>query len=144
MTEIENLTQEQWLSCLRPYQREVIKDLIELHGEDCSIDLWLSFSSTDRIALFGGESKSDFKNNKICSAFKKEMRKFICGHKDYEQERLRLKAIMSPIGLSAATEIAIVLSSVLGISVVMLLPAVILSLQLAGKMGLNTFCNIND
>ena len=67
---------------------------------------------------------------------KKEIDKFICGHSDYEEYRDEFGKINENTKTVLVSGLSALIGSQLGVSGTILSPIIVLSLYLAGKMGI--------
>lgn len=139
MKELENITLNEWLGELKPYQMESMTTLIEVYGEEQAAEKWLSSNGPINNVPFGGESnKEDTKL--FFDRFKGEFKKFICGHPDYKKYREKLGTESPIIKGMYISVISTALGATFGFSAALLAPAVAILLASVGKIGLNAYC----
>ncbi|MFA5850956.1 MAG: hypothetical protein WC833_13880 [Bacteroidales bacterium] len=137
MKNLENISLDNWLAVLRPYQRNSIEILIQKHGEEKAAEIWITANGPSNIAQFGGKqqpSQPFFEN------FKTEFKKFVCGHPDYESFRKQLKAESKVINAIYISVISGAIGATLGFAPALLSPAVAILLSAVGKMGIQAYC----
>ncbi len=138
MKNIEQISLNDWLLELKPYQRISIQSLIEKYGEEEAAEKWITANGPSNNMPFGGESIRDTKP--FFDRVKTEFNKFICGHPDYEEDRRKLNA-ESPIVKSIyISVISGALGATLGFAASLLAPAIAVLLGTIGKIGLNAYC----
>lgn len=126
----------EWLEELKPYQRQIITQLIDLYGEEEAIDKWLLANGPSATVKFGGDGiQQSFKDS-----FKGEVNKFICGHPDYKKERDELGQHGEVTKTALVSAIASAVGSQIGVAATVLVPIVVLMLYTIGKMGINAYC----
>lgn len=54
MIEIDNLSLNEWYTCLKPYQRAIIEQLVAKYGEERAAEEWLTARGPMQTATFGG------------------------------------------------------------------------------------------
>jgi hypothetical protein len=137
MNNLEEITLDEWLSVLKPYQINSIKALINTHGEEKAAEIWISANGPSNIAQFGGvhQTTQPFFDN-----FKTEFRKFVCGHPDYESYRKQLDSQSEIINAIYVSVISAAIGATLGFAAALLAPAVAILLSVIGKMGVKAYC----
>ena len=139
--EIENLTLDEWYTCLKPYQKNMIEQLVSKHGEEKAAEEWFIARGPVQTVTFGGTQANAAEATKYWTRLKDEFDKLICGHPDYEKEQKKILTAGKAIGLSSVTALANWLSSVIGMSPSILVPTVVLILHTTSKMGVNAYCS---
>lgn len=76
---------ENWLSLLKPYQRNTLKQFMAEQDALQAAEIWLTTIGNPNIAGFGGDNKSNTKP--YWNKFKAERKKFICDESDYSEDR---------------------------------------------------------
>lgn len=138
MKNIEKIELTDWLSELKPYQRNSIEILIKNHGEEKAAEIWITSNGPLNNVPFGGDRVKDTKQ--FYERFKTEFGKFMCGHPNYDKYRKKLEAEVPIIKSMIISTISTALSATLGFATALLAPAVVLLLSCVGKMGLNAYC----
>ena len=141
MIEIENLSLEKWLNQLKPYQRNVIEQLIAKYGEEKAAEEWINARGPMQTVTFGGVAEDANNKKNYWNRLKNEFDKFLCGHHDYQDEHDKFVAAGKPIGLGAVAYIADWLAPAVGMSTAILIPAITLLLCTAAKMGVKAYCS---
>jgi VIT1/CCC1 family predicted Fe2+/Mn2+ transporter len=144
MIEIENLSLEEWLSCIKPYQKAIINQLVDKYGEEKAAKIWLISQGPLQTAKFGGNQMTSEKSIKYWDRLKNEIGKFICGHPDYEDERKKFLSGGKLITIGSVTGIANFLGSLLGITPAIILPSLLLLLHTVTKMGIKAYCSTKE
>lgn len=135
--EIPNIELEEWLEVLKPYQRDIIRDLVEKHGAEIAIEKWLLASGPTEIVNFGGEGNT----KPFLDRFKEEMNKFICGHNDYKKEIKEYKVSGEKIKTIMVSGISATIGVKIGIASAIIAPIVALTLFTVGKIGVIAYCS---
>lgn len=138
--EVETLSQDEWFSILKPYQRKYIEQLVQTYGEETTAEIWLTSVGPLQTARFGGENDSHGDRKDYWRRFKIEFDKFICGHPDYSEARKKASQQAGSIGLIAIPIISSEIAASVGISHVIIVPAVVLLLDVASKVGVRAYC----
>lgn len=144
MINIEKLTLEEWLKELKPYQKNTIIQLVDKYGEERAAEEWLSSVGPIETAQFGGVASDQNQIKSYWSRVKKEFDKLICGHSDYTNEREKLISGGKVIGTGAVTTISVWIAPIVGLSVPILVPAIILLLHTVAKISVKAYCSINE
>ena len=139
--EIENLTLDEWYTCLKPYQKNMIEQLVSKYGEEKAAEEWLIARGPIQTVTFGGNQANAVEAPKYWSRLKDEFDKLICGHPDYEKEQKKILTAGKTIGIGSVTALANWLSPIIGMSPSILVPAIILILHTTSKMGVNAYCS---
>lgn len=140
MIEIENLSLDEWYSCLKPYQKTSIEQLVAKYGEEKAAEEWLMSRGPMQTATFGGSQANAENAPKYWDRLRSEIDKLICGHPDYKKEQEKILAAGKSIGLGGVTTLANWLSPLIGMSPALLTPAIILILHTMAKMGVKAYC----
>lgn len=138
--EVETLSQDEWFSILKPYQRKYIEQLVQTYGEETTAEIWLTSVGPLQTARFGGANDSLGDRKDYWRRFKTEFDKFICGHPDYSEVRNKASQQAGSIGLIAVPLISSEIAASVGISHVIIVPAVVLLLNAASKVGVRAYC----
>lgn len=139
MIDIENISLDEWYKCLKPYQVNIIKELVAIHGEERAAELWITSVGPVNTATFGGSPTGD--QSKYWDKLKKEFDKFICGHSEYENEQKKFISTGKLIGTGAVSSIATWISPAVGMSPALLVPALLLLMHTAAKITVNAYCS---
>lgn len=139
MIEIDNLSLDEWYTCLKLYQKNIIEQLVAKYGEERAAEEWLMARGPIQTATFGGVQTNN--NESYWDRFKNEFDKLICGHPDYENEQKKFMYAGKPIGLSSVTALSTWLSPIICVSPAILVPAIILVLHTTSKMGIKAYCS---
>lgn len=140
MIEIDNLSLDEWYTCLKPYQKNAIEILVAKYGEEKAAEVWITARGPIQTATFGGSQNQNEKTLNYWNRLKDEFDKLICGHPDYEKERDKFTVAGESIGLSGASALTAIIAPLIGVSTVLLLPAIVLLLHVAAKMGIKAYC----
>lgn len=143
------------LSLLKPYQQRTLLPLIDSVGEEEAAKIWLSPSSDDQVANFGGGGNQpdllppEIENQSANSEDKpalyydklvKEIKKLICGDEKYQEYREKTLEHASTSALVAVTFISATMGDIFGVAPALLTPVVILILKAVSKVGINAWC----
>lgn len=99
MIEIDSLSLEEWYTCLKPYQKITIEQLVSKYGEERAAEEWLTARGPIQTVTFGGTQTNVTETSKYWSRFKDEFDKLICGHPDYDKEQRKFLTAGKTIGL---------------------------------------------
>lgn len=135
--EIQDCELDDWLSVLKPYQRDIISQLVSKYGEEKAIEKWITASGPISMVKFGGDGNK----KPFLDRYKNEFNKFICGHPDYNDERLVLNQKSETLRTTMVSTISSLIGVKLGIAGAILAPVIVLSLHIAGKMGVKAYCS---
>lgn len=135
--EIPNYELDEWVSVLKPYQKEIILQLVEEFGEEKAIEKWLTASGPTSTVKFGGDGNA----KPFLDRYKIEIDKLICGHPDYSKERTEFGENGEKLKTVIVSSISSLIGSTLGVSGAVLAPVIVLSLYTAGKMGVKAYCS---
>lgn len=135
--DVPSLGIEEWLSVLKPYQRNSMEVLLKVSPENAA-EKWISATGPQNTVKFGGATDTKpFWDN-----FQKEFKKFVCGDESYLAERNELsKGPFSKEAWVAAVSSAI--GAKIGYAATLLAPAVVILFFTIGKIGKNAFCGMN-
>lgn len=141
--EIVNESLDTWLDILKPYQKKTIKTLLEKNDNDEEkvAQIWLSSAGPINTATFGGLASSS-PNKNYFQCLKDELNKLICGNNTYLEEKKQILEKGNLINVCASSQIAIFLSPVIGVSVPILTPAIVLMLHVISKISVNAYCSM--
>lgn len=138
--EIPNYELNEWLEVLELDQRERVQQLVEKYGAEEAIDKWILGNSQTKGIKAGGDGIKNF-----IEKYKNEINKFICGHPDYDDFRKKFEGIFDEINKETKAVIVSGLSAIIGsqlnITEAILAPIIVLSLYLAGTMGVKAYCS---
>ncbi|HNX77797.1 MAG TPA: hypothetical protein PKM56_19110 [Candidatus Rifleibacterium sp.] len=138
--EIPNLDLNDWLNGLRPYQKNLILEMLKSEPDHEKVAMgWLNSNSLGNTVPFGGEQDP----KPFWDKFKLEFRKFICGDKAYDNERSQLAKEAPISSMLAINAISGALGATIGYSATFLAPAVAILLYSISKMGVNAYCQTN-
>lgn len=140
MIEIENIPLENWLKPLKPYQRNIIEQLVAKYGEEKAAEEWINAKCPMQTVTFGGVTEDINNKKNYWNRLKNELDKLICGHIDYKDEHDKLVAAGKPIGLGAVAYIADLIAPAVRMSTALLIPAIALILSTIAKMGVKAYC----
>lgn len=144
MIEIDKLSLEEWLTCLKPYQQDAIKKLVASYGEEEAAKAWLMATGPIQTATFGGVNKN-FEDSPIYwNRFKNEFDKLICGHPDYHEEQKKLLGMGKTIGLGCVTNVANYLAPIINMDPALIVPSLVLVLHITAKMGVRAYCSTKN
>lgn len=141
MIEIDDLPLSEWYTCLKPYQKAIIEQLVSQYGEEKAAEEWLTAKGPIQTATFGGEQINTIDSKNYWNRLKDEFDKLICGHPEYEKEQKKLLAAGKSIGLGSVTALSNWLSPIIGITSTLLVPTIILFLHVISKMGIKAYCS---
>jgi len=141
MIEIENLSLDECYQYLKPYQRNIIEQLVEKYGIEKAAEEWINARGPMQTVTFGGVVEDSNNKKNYWNRFKNEFDKLICGHPDYKDEQDKFVAAGKPIGLGAIAYIANLIAPVVGMSSAVLIPAIVLVFNAIAKMGVRAYCS---
>lgn len=144
--QLPNLPLDDWLTALKPYQKDTIEVFRKNVGEDADkiTELWLSSRGPLDLKPFGGAGNA----KPFLDALKVELRKLLCDSKEYKKERAELSALMMS-GQNASTALTVAITAyvtkamapILGTATPLLLPAIAVMLHTVGKVSVKAWCN---
>lgn len=135
--EIPNRELPEWLDGLKPYQKDLILEMLKNEKDPEKVAMgWLNSNSLGNTTPFGGEKDP----KPFWDRFKLEFRKFICGDKAYDKERRELSKEVPVSSMLAINVISGALGATIGYSATFLAPAVAILLYSIGKMSVNAYC----
>lgn len=134
---METYSIEDIYNSLPTYQANIIRELVENNGEEKAAEIWLNSLGPKQTSHFGGALHT---NANYFTRCKTEIDKLLCGHPDYKEEYAKFISNERSITIATATAIGAWLSPIIGISVVLLVPAVELIIHSILKVGLNAYC----
>jgi len=135
--EIPNYELDDWLSVLKPYQKSIVSQLVSEYGQEKTIEKWLTASGPTVTVKFGGDGNM----KPFLDRYKIEINKFICGHPDYNNERTQFDEKSENYKTLIVSSISSLIGSTLGVAGAALAPVIVLSLSIAGKMGVKAYCS---
>lgn len=141
MIEIDSLSLEEWYTCLKPYQKITIEQLVSKYGEERAAEEWLTARGPIQTVTFGGTQTNVTETSKYWSRFKDEFDKLICGHPDYDKEQRKFLTAGKTIGLGSVTTLANWLAPIINMAPAILVPALVLVLHTTAKMGIKAYCS---
>jgi len=143
MKELSQLIQSDQVTLLLSiddFQSDIIKAFLYSNSNDflASADNWLN-ASTANTAQFGGEpNKAKIYRDKLIE----ELEKFLCGDKQYEDDR---KKIAESSDKSQKYMIGVISSAIgktLGTAGPFIAPVIVLLILSTGKMAINAWCEM--
>lgn len=141
MSEVDELiagAEDEWLAALPPYQRDIVEQLLDNYEtpEEAAV-AWLAASGpADTYTLGSVAGRTGFYNR-----VKDETRKFLCNADDYAAERDRLLAELQPSKAVIVAVVSAAISPALGLAAGLVAPAIVLTLIIIVKVGLNAWCD---
>jgi hypothetical protein len=139
--EIENHNLDEWLSVLKPYQQKIMHSLIDKYGEEDAIKRWIKSKGPLNTATFGGVPTNDDKKN-YYQCIKQEINYFICGNPKYSKERDNILKGANVISISIASKISQIIAQAVGMSIAVVLPAILLLFHSISKISINAYCSM--
>lgn len=134
---IESYDLDDLLKVLKPYQQELINQLINQYGVEEAIDKWIIANGPSDIVKFGGDSNNGVS---FVERYKIEINKLICGHPDYSEYRVEYSKLNESAKTFLISSISSLIGSKLGVAATAIAPVVVLSIYLIGKMGVKAYC----
>ncbi|MCD7898891.1 MAG: hypothetical protein LUH22_03185 [Bacteroides sp.] len=144
MIKIENLPLESWINELKPYQKNIIIQLVSNFGEEKAAEEWISSRGPIQTATFGGDTSNIPDSKTYWNRLKEEFDKLVCGHPDYKKEQEKFATAGKAIGTGAVASISNWLAPIVGMSPSILIPAVILLLYTTAKIGVKAYCSTKN
>lgn len=138
---------DEWLSELKPYQRNTIQQLLVAMPPDEVAKAWIMDSGLQNIVPFGGVNyrvayrvaRRD--NTPFWDRFKSEFKKFICDDGAYVSEKTALLTEGPATKALLISAISAAIGTSIGYAAILLAPAVAVLLCIVGKIGINAYCN---
>lgn len=140
MIQIEKFNLQEALNQLPSYQSKTIQVLIDKHGEENAAKIWIESNGPKEISHNGGTTQIISQDSSYWQRLKEQFNSFVCGNENYSDERKQAIAIGETGATSLAAYLAGIISPIIGISVPILVPAILLLLHLAAKMGIGAYC----
>ncbi|WP_122454167.1 hypothetical protein [Pseudomonas viridiflava] len=135
---LPNISMEDALSAMKPYQRDLMKQLVDAHGEQAATELWLTSNGPTGVEKFGG---SPLPPNQILERFLLEFRLFICGDPKYENARKEVSKLAKNQIKDMITIISATIAFTVGVASALVLPAVSILLHVVTSIGINIWCD---
>ncbi len=140
-TELESVLQgdvHEWLEGLPPYQRSLVEEMVQRSDDlpDVAIS-WLAASGPRDTAPFGGVrgGATLFYDNLLT-----EIQQLFCGEDRYKSEREELKSAAAWTKMGIVSFVAFAIGPHIGVSAVVIAPAVAIVLAVLSRAGRNTVC----
>lgn len=132
--------QEDLLTSIDNFQSEIIRLFLTATSNDylASADNWLN-ASTANTAKFGGEqNKSKIYREKLLE----ELEKFLCGDKQYEDDRQKIIESTDNSKKYIILVISNAIGKKLGVAGTFIAPVIVLLILSIGKMAINAWCSM--
>jgi hypothetical protein len=127
---------DEWLTVLKPYQRNTIKSFLLTDAPEKAAERWLGATGSPNIVPFGGAKDT----KPFWDLFMVEFRKFLCDDTAYVEEKKVLLA-ENPVGKAIlVSTISAAIGATIGFTATLLAPAVTVLLCTVGKMGTRAYC----
>lgn len=140
MIEIEKISLDECYRYLKPYQRNIIEQLVTKYGIEKAAEEWINARGPMQTVTFGGVVEDANNKKNYWNRFKNEFDKLICGHPDYQNDQEKFITAGKPIGLGAIAYIANLIAPAVGMSSAVLIPAIVLVFNTTAKMGVKAYC----
>lgn len=133
---------QDWITALPSYQQSVITEMLQTRDPEAVAIAWLNArGQTDTAPLGAVQLGATLFYEKLLE----QLRAFLCGTaSEYEQERGQLAAGAKAGQAAVVTLVAGSVAPVVGVSPVMLAPAVALTLFIVARAGRETACEVLD
>lgn len=134
---LSDVTLEDALNCMKPYQKSAFLQLIPIYGEEESAKRWVTSSGPDGVDKFGGspEYRKPFWDSLVA-----EFRMFVCGHEKYSQQRGKVKALSDKHLNNLVLTISGAIALSVGVATALVVPVVSILCYLAAQIGVNAWC----
>lgn len=129
---------QDWLSVLKPYQKNTLNHFMRSMGPEGAAEKWLTTIGSPDIAAFGGAEGGN--SQPYWERFKAECRKFVCDDTAYTEEK---KDLLEKSPVSKAFMISTMSGAIgayLGAPGTLIAPAVTVMLFTIGQIGRNAYC----
>lgn len=138
---LSQITLEEALNCMKPYQKASFLELIPIYGEEESAKRWVSSSGPGGLDKFGGSmgSRKPFWDSLVL-----EFRMFVCGHEKYAEQRSKIKALSDKHLNNLVLAISGAIAFSIGVATALVVPVVSILCYLAGQIGINAWCATSD
>lgn len=132
-------TLDNWLNELKPYQRNIINNLLIAQDNNVEnvAEKWLTTTGSPNIVSFGGEIKD---SKPFWDNFKKEFYYFLCDETKYVEIKKSLKEESSIVKTMLVSSISSVIGATLGLNAALLTPTIVLMLYATSKIGVSAYC----
>lgn len=138
---IQNTTKDEWLSSLPDYQQQSLIPLLLKLPEEEVAKSWVDSSFKTTSPFSADNSKKGY-----FDYVKVEFTNFICGNPKYDEQRNEIKSqidIQDGIKTFIVSSISTAIGSQIGASAVIIAPVIVILLSLAGKIGVNAYCEMS-
>lgn len=137
----DNQNPDEWLNVLKPYQKKRIEALFAKgYDYEETAEIWMGTALKDNSPF-----STQPGHNKYYEELVKEIRKFLCGNSEYDENRQQLVEVTQ--GLTGREQfvsfISAVLGAKLGLAVAFIAPVVVLCIMIVCKISVNAWCNIS-
>ena len=134
--EIPNAEMEEWLSAIKPYQRNVILHFLKELPPEEAAEKWLGSTGSPNTIPFGGTQDT----KPFWNSFKAEFTRFLCDDTAYFNDKKELFAQKKASREVLVGAISAAIGAAVGYSSILLAPAVAILLCTAGKIGVVAYC----
>ena len=134
---LPNISMEDALGAMKPYQRDLMKQLVDAHGEQAATELWLTSNGPGEVEKFGG---SPLPPNQFLERFLLEFRLFICGDPKYNSAREEISQLAKDHIKDMITIISTAVAITVGVASALVIPAVSILLHIVTSIGINVWC----
>lgn len=130
-----------WLSVLKPYQREIVDVLLvkENQNAERAAEKWLTATGATNIIPFGGVGN----HKPFWDNFKSEFIRFLCDKTAYTEIKAGISNESPLVKTLWVSVISSAIGAKLGYAATLLAPAVALLLSAIGKISLQAYCKTN-
>ncbi|MGN7857984.1 hypothetical protein ACTOTM_00415 [Bacillus subtilis] len=124
---------------LPKYQRDTIEILLRQGKSNEEVaEIWLAANGPSNTFPFGAENKK----NTFLDKLKKELQDFICNEEKYIEERKQVINKFKSSSLVGITSLTAIIAPIIGTTPTLIIPAIVLILDTAFKIGINAWCNL--
>ena len=131
---IPELSTEEWIEVLEPFQKELVRNLLLEHTEEEAMQIWIEVSGPEHTTSFGGDDKNNY-----LKSFKCEFNKLILGDEKYQETIKEFNEHAAVTKFFVVAFLAHVLSGSIGVASGVVAPLIVLALGTIGKIGLNAY-----
>lgn len=125
------------LAYLKPHERELMTQLISIHGEEQAAKTWLISRGPDGLEKFGGTNQPPKMYwEKLCNEFKL----LVCGDTKYAEVRSKINSLTEGPIRDTILVISTAIALNIGLAATLVIPVVSILYHLATQMGLNAWC----
>lgn len=144
---IDSADESEWIDALPKKQKDELVDLIIAENRETAAAKWLEKKAVDSISAKGMESAELEKSSySYVDLVKKEVRKLLCGDKEYENDRDEISKLIKSDDSKKlfVSTIAALIGVKIGIAAAVIAPIIVLILMTIAKITINAWCELKN